>query len=133
MHHVDIELILMRQLASCLGVPVFLSDPDGNLAYYNEPAEKILGRRFDESGPMPVRELAELFQTFDENGNPMESSDLPLALALGEQRSSHKRMTIRGLDGRKRQIEVTAIPIIGQQKKLAGAATFFWEVKEPKK
>ena len=82
---------------------------------------------------MPVRELASLFQTFDEHGNAIESSELPLAVALGEQKSSHKRMTIRGLDGRKRQIEVTAIPIIGQHKQLAGAATFFWEVKEPKK
>ena len=129
----ELELILMRQLASCLGMPVFLADPDGNLVYYNEHAEKILGRRFDESGPMPVRELATLFQTFDENENPMPSSELPLALALSQHKPAHKRISIRGLDGRKRQIEVTAIPIIGQQKQLAGAVTFFWEVKEPKK
>lgn len=129
----NIELILMRQLASCLAMPVFLVDVDGNLVYYNEPAEKILGRRFDESGPMQVRELATLFQTFDEDGNPIESSDLPLALALSRQKPVHKRISLRGLDGRKRQIEVTAIPIIGQQKQLAGAAALFWEVKEPKK
>jgi PAS domain-containing protein len=129
----NIELILMRQLASCLAMPVFLVDVSGNLVYYNEPAEKILGRRFDESGPMQVRELATLFQTFDEDGNPIESSDLPLALALSGQKPVHKRISLRGLDGRKRKIEVTAIPIIGQQKQLAGAAALFWEVKEPKK
>ena len=129
----DIELILMRQLASCLAMPVFLVDPGGNLVYYNEPAEKILGRRFDESGPMAVQELSTLFHTFDESGNPIESPDLPLAIALSQQRPIHKRISIRGLDGRKRQIEVTAIPIIGQQKQLSGAAAFFWEIKEPKK
>ncbi len=129
----DIELILMRQLSSCLAMPVFLVDPDGNLVYYNEPAEKILGRRFDESGPMQVRELATVFQTFDENGNPMSSEELPLSLALSRGKPVHKRISLRGLDGRKRQIEVTAIPLIGQQKQLAGAAALFWEVKEPKK
>jgi PAS domain-containing protein len=129
----DIELILMRQLASCLAMPVFLVDPGGNLVYYNEPAEKILGRRFDESGPMSVPELAALFHTFDEAGNPMPASDLPLAIALGQQTPAHKRITIRGLDGRKRQIQVTAIPIIGQRRQLAGAAALFWEIKEPKK
>jgi PAS domain-containing protein len=129
----DIELILMRQLASCLAMPVFLVDPNGVLVYYNEPAEKILGRRFEESGPMQVPELATIFQTFDETGSPIESQDLPLAIALSQHRPAHKRIWIRGLDGRKRQIEVTAIPIIGQQKQVAGAAAIFWEIKEPKK
>ena len=133
MAQMDIELILMRQLASCLAMPVFLVDPEGSLVYYNEHAEKILGRRFEESGPMPVLELAALFHTFDEGDNPMESAELPLAIALSQRKPSHKRISIRGLDGRKRQIEVTAIPIIGQQKQLAGAASFFWEIREPKK
>lgn len=129
----ELELILMRQLASCLSMPVFLVDPDGNLVFYNEHAEKILGRRFDESGPMRVRELATLFRPFDEDDNPMEYSQLPVAMALSQQKPIHKRLTIRGLDGRKRQIEVTAFPIIGQQRQLAGAAALFWEIKEPKK
>ena len=51
-----VELILMRQLASCLAVPVFLVDPEGTLLYYNEPAERLLGRRYDETGEMPASE-----------------------------------------------------------------------------
>ncbi|MCE9519457.1 MAG: PAS domain-containing protein [Verrucomicrobia bacterium] len=133
MRQMDIELILMRQLASCLAMPVFLVDPTGNLVYYNEPAEKILGRRFEESGPMQIQELATIFQTFDETGISIASQDLPLSLALSQHKPAHKRIWIRGLDGRKRQIEVTAIPIIGQQKQVAGAAAIFWEIKEPKK
>ena len=42
----DVEVILMRQLASYLAVPIFLVDPAGNLIFYNEPAERLLGRRF---------------------------------------------------------------------------------------
>ena len=53
-----VELILMRQLASYLAVPIFLVDPDGNLLYYNEPAERLLGRRYDETGEMPAAEWA---------------------------------------------------------------------------
>ena len=31
-------------------MPIFLVDTEGNLLYYNEPAEAILGRRFSETG-----------------------------------------------------------------------------------
>ena len=57
-----VELILMRQLASYLAVPIFLVDPDGNLLYYNEPAERLLGRRYDETGEMPVAEWSRVAQ-----------------------------------------------------------------------
>lgn len=50
----DIEIILSRQLADCLTVPVFIVDPEGNLLFYNPPAEEILGQTFTETGPMPV-------------------------------------------------------------------------------
>ena len=49
-----IELILMRQLASHLRVPIFLVDGQGTLLFYNEPAEALLGRRFDEAGEMKM-------------------------------------------------------------------------------
>ena len=48
-----IQIILARQLAGYLSVPVFLVDQTGNLLFYNEPAEVILGQRFDETGAMP--------------------------------------------------------------------------------
>jgi len=38
-----IQMILMRQLAGYLGVPLFLVGPNGDLLFYNEPAEAILG------------------------------------------------------------------------------------------
>ena len=49
-----IQIILARQLAGYLSVPVFLVDQKGNLLFYNEPAEAILGRRFEETGAMPA-------------------------------------------------------------------------------
>ena len=41
-----LELILARQFADSLTMAVFLVDPEGNLLFYNEAAEDILGIRF---------------------------------------------------------------------------------------
>lgn len=63
-----IELILMRQLASSLAMPIFLVDPSGNLLFYNEPAEQLLGRRYDETGEMSMKEWCALFAPIAEDG-----------------------------------------------------------------
>ena len=49
-----IEIILNRQLADCLSIPVFIIDPTGNLIFYNTPAEEVLGKRFEDTGEMPI-------------------------------------------------------------------------------
>ena len=36
----EIEQILIRQLASYLAMAVLIVDADGNLVFYNEPAEQ---------------------------------------------------------------------------------------------
>src|SRR5262249_43344858 len=61
----EIEMILARQLASCLALPIFLVDPSGALVFYNEPAEAILGRRFEETGEMPASEWSTFFSPTD--------------------------------------------------------------------
>ena len=48
-----IEIILTRQLAEYLSVPLLLVDSNGDLLFYNEPAESILGQRFEDTGGMP--------------------------------------------------------------------------------
>lgn len=46
----EIEIILSRQLADCLTVPVFIVNPEGSLIFYNEPAEQILGQKLQDTG-----------------------------------------------------------------------------------
>jgi PAS domain-containing protein len=118
----------MRELAGHLNTPVFVIDLDGALLYYNESAEPILGLRFDETGPMPLAEWSTVFQPSDENGLPLDPSQLPLVIALREQRAAHGRLCIRALDGTLRTLEVTAIPLVGLASDQLGAAAFFWEV-----
>ena len=57
----EIEVILTRQLASYLALPIFIVDEDGTLIFYNEPAEAILGQRFEETGEMPADEWAQAY------------------------------------------------------------------------
>ena len=49
-----IEIILNRQLADCLAIPVFITDTVGNLLFYNEPAEEILVKRYQDTGELKV-------------------------------------------------------------------------------
>ena len=123
-----IQIILMRQLASYLSVPVFLVDPKGNLLFYNEPAEIVLGRRFDETGVMPAQEWSSVFTVIDDGGQPVPPNDLPLMIALTRRRPAHARFFIKGLDGAVRHVEVAAIPISGLQDEFLGAVAIFWEV-----
>ncbi len=122
-----IEIILMRQLATYLAMPILLADNDGNILFYNEPAEALLGRRFDESGLIPAGEWASSFRATDEDGTPLPLHALPLVIALEKRKAVHRAFWIRGLDGIRRKIEATAFPLEGQAGRHLGAVTIFWE------
>lgn len=124
----EVELILVRQLASYLTLPIFLVDPAGNLIYYNEPAELLLGRRYDETGEMAVEEWGTVFVPRDSDGVPLPPTALPLVRALTNHRPEHGRMIIDGLDGARRTLDVTALPLVGQHGRELGAMAVFWEV-----
>jgi PAS domain-containing protein len=126
-----IEVILMRQLASYLAMPIFLVDPAGNLLFYNEPAEALLGHRYEETGGVPFAEWARIFQPTSEDGSPLPSEALPLVIALQQHRATHLAFQIRGLDGVVRKIEATAFPLEGQGGRHLGAVAIFWEVGNP--
>ena len=128
MAHHEVELILVRQLAGYLTLPIFVVDPEGTLLYYNEPAERLLGLRYDETGEMPVAEWSTVFVPRDEAGNPLAAEALPLVRALAQKSPQHGRMWIDGLDGAHRTLDVTALPLIGQHGRELGALAVFWEV-----
>jgi PAS domain-containing protein len=125
-----IELILMRQLASYLAMPVFIVDRLGALVYYNEAAQVLLGKPYEENDEMPLGEWSSAFQPVLEDGVPLSAQDLPLAVALRERRPVHlSPLIMRGGDGVERTVAVTAFPLHGPQHE-AGAAAIFWEVKD---
>jgi PAS domain-containing protein len=123
-----LALILMRELAGHLATPIFVVDPDGSLLFYNEPAERLLGSRFEETGPLAFEEWSTMFRPTNGHGARIPPERLPLAIAVHEQRPAQGRLWIVGLDGKKRRLDVTAVPLKGQWGGHLGAAAIFWEV-----
>lgn len=126
----DIELILARQLASCLSVPILIVAPKGDLLFFNESAEMILGRRFDETGEIRRGEWSKLLQPTAKDGSPLPREEQPLFIATEQRRPVYRRSWIRGLDGVKREIEGIAFPLNGLGGRFLGAIGIFWEVEQ---
>jgi len=124
----DIELILTRQLASYLNVPILIVDPKGDLVFFNESAEPILGRRFQETGGIKRGEWTGLFKPTNDDGSAVPREETPLFIATEQRRPAYRRSWIRGLDGVNRQIEGIAFPLNGLDKRFLGAVGIFWEV-----
>jgi len=123
-----VELILFRQLAGYLSMPVFIVGPDESLAFYNEAAEPLVGRPFSQVGTVMLDDINGLFQVTDEEGAPVPSDKLPLTIAIREHRPVHTRLRGTALDGTPHHIELTALPLQGQGGRWLGAAAIFWEV-----
>lgn len=130
MSQLEVELILTKQWASYLSVPVWLASADESLLFYNEPAEKLLGLRFDEAGPLPLTELSDTFHVTDSDGSELPSEDIPVGIALRERKPAHRSLRWRGIDGVWHQGEVTAFPLQAQAGKHLGAVAIFWETGE---
>ncbi len=126
----EIEVILSRQLADSLSTPVFIVDPIGDLIFYNEPAEELLGLRYEETGTMPVSEWSSIFTPMDDQGNVLPPKDLPLVKTLSEQQPAHGDFWIRSLKNKKHKISVTSFPIIGRPDRFLGAIAIFWKISE---
>jgi PAS domain-containing protein len=120
-------MILMKQVASYRAMPIFLIDLDGTLIFYNEPAEALLGRRYDETGEMPLDVWGTVFVPTDTDGTVLAPADLPLAVALAERRPTHGEFWIVSMDGTRHHLAVTAFPLVGQNERELGAVALFWE------
>lgn len=123
----DIGLILMRQLASGLALPVWLSDEAGDLLFFNEPAEKLLGLRFDFVGTLSLDDARRLLSFRDAEGNALPGEQTPLLVALREQRPVHRRLWLRGFGGEYREVEVTSFPLVATGGEVTGGVAMFWE------
>jgi PAS domain-containing protein len=123
----EIELILSRQMADSLSIPIFLVDTVGNLLYYNEPAEELLGLRFEETGSMPVDDWSLLFRAQNEHGQLLPPGALPLVQTLNHQTPAHGEFWIHNIKGELHKISVTSYPIIGRPNRFLGAVALFWK------
>jgi PAS domain-containing protein len=124
-----LELILARNLLASLSTPAFLVDARGEIAFYNEAAGTLLGRRFEDCGPLRAEEWTELFGPTGPEGEPLPFTDLTLTSALMNNRPAHDRFTVRSADGSRTAIEASGLPIMGAGG-YRGAIVVFWPAEE---
>ncbi len=126
----NLVLILARSFAAQLATAVFLVDAEGNVIYYNEAAERVLGRKYIEGAGMPPEVWSTVFRPRDDEGRPLSLESLPAGIAILERRPAHGRLTITGEDGVNRRIEVAAFPLFAHTEDFLGAIILFWELDE---
>jgi len=123
----NLILILARQFAAQLATAVFLVDADGTIIYYNEAAERLLGRRFVEGRGMTADEWSTAFRPRHASGEHMPLEQLPIGVAIVRREPAHGALTIQGADAVDRRIEVTSFPLFAHTDDFVGAIAFFWE------
>ena len=109
-------------------MPILIVDTAGTLIFYNEPAEVILGQRFDETGEITADTWSKLFAIADEERKPIAQEDQPMMLALSERRPFSRTVWMQCGRREWRHMNVTAFPLIGEARQFLGAMMVFWEV-----
>jgi PAS domain-containing protein len=122
-----IEIVLLKQVAGYLAMPVFVVDEDGALEYYNEPAEQLLGQRYEETGQIPLETWGMLWSPTGPGGRELSPEELPLAVAVQERRPVQGAVSISRPDGSERRLTITALPLEGADGAHLGAFAIFWE------
>jgi PAS fold. len=122
----SLDLILARNLMSVLETPSFLVDDDGVMVFFNEAAGEMLGKRFEETGRLS-REEWNAIGPVDSAGNPIDSGEMPLTVALREGRPAHGRFHIHTDQDKIVEVETSAVPLVSGGD-FHGALVVFWPV-----
>jgi len=108
---------------------MFIVDTHGALLYYNEPAERLLGKTYEENDEMPLERWSSVFRPIRDDGEVIPARELPLVIALDQRKPAYlAAFLVTGQDKVQRRIATAAFPIVGQQNRHLGAVALFWEV-----
>ena len=119
-------LILAREFLSNLSTPSLIADAEGNLVFYNEAAEGVVGRRFSEAGEMPLEQWLEAFEPRQSNSSPLPEARRPTRIAFEDRRAAHEVYLVTSADGVEREIEVSAFPLFAHAEEFVGVVAIFW-------
>jgi len=121
-----LALILARQFAANLATPTLIADDRGQLIFYNEAAEEVIGRTFAEAGEMPLDEWTASFEPRTADEEPLPPERRPARMAFDERRAAHERFWITSRDGVDREVAVTAFPLLAHADEFVGIVAIFW-------
>lgn len=119
-------LIIAREFAANLATPTAIADEEGTVVFYNEPAERLIGRRFAESGEMPMDEWTVGLMPRTREAEPLPPERRPARIALDEKRASHLGFRLTSEDGVDRDVAVTAFPLFAHADEFVGVIAIFW-------
>jgi PAS domain-containing protein len=124
----DLVLIVARSFATKIATPTLIADADGDLVFFNDAAAAVIGRSYIDVGKLPASRWQELFEPRTIDEEPLTVEQTPGGIALLERRPVHGSFAFRGLDGREREITVTAFPLLSQPDEVVGVMAIFWEL-----
>jgi PAS domain-containing protein len=124
----SLPLILAREFASNVATPLAVIDDTGRLIYFNEPAGRIIGSTPAELGELTEEEWHARFRLAHSDGTPAAIEEMASVIARRERRPVHTSLVITTLEGTRRTLAVTAIPLLaGKLGELVGCVVLFWE------
>jgi PAS domain-containing protein len=126
----SLVLIRAKHLAESITVPAWLADADGNLVFFNEAAELLIGRTFADAGPMPASEWIETFNIRDRNDSTLKLEEVPGWVALQEHRPQTGHVKFTAQDGKDHFVSTAAIPLSDTPEHFEGVLIVFWEEPE---
>jgi PAS domain-containing protein len=125
--HKGLPLILAREFAANVAIPIFLVDSDNTLVYYNDAAGVAFGGPFGQTGELRHGQWMPTFNPTRPDGSAYERHEMPLVIALEQRRPSHGVHLVTAPDGRRVLVEFTAVPLFSSPDDFVGALVAFWE------
>lgn len=123
-----LELVMARQWVALLTSPVLLFDATGSLAFFNEAAQVIMGRSFNECGALKPAEWHAMFRIEDASGTLVPQGQSALDEALTADGARQLTLLLRGLDGQRRQVGLATFPIRGLDRSKVGVMALLEQV-----
>lgn len=120
-----IEFILARQLAEYLITPISIVDENGNTIYYNEPAEHILGKKYNEAGDIEFRAWENRFYPVDDKSSPIPLLDVPFINTASNRKIVEGEYWMRNLEEIEQKVMIICIPLVSMGHRELGTLVYF--------
>lgn len=126
----SLVLIRAKHLAESIATPSFLADREGNLIFYNEGAETVVGRSFVDVGRLSPSEWRDKLDVRARDGSPFPLEAMPGWMQVQQHRPDLGHIRFKAFDGTDRFIATCAIPLFTSPDQFEGALIIFWEEAE---
>lgn len=126
----SLVLIRAKHLAESVTTPMFLADREGDLVFFNEAAEVMLGKSFNDIGRMTAAEWGKTLNVRSRDGQPFPLEAMPGWLEVQAHRPALGHVLLTTFNGGDIVIALCAVPLFTSQSQFEGAMVMFWEDDE---